>query len=124
MRVSARSIFSFLLVFLSAVVFSDLFAQSNSGSVGGTVTDPSGAVVPGATVSIQNPVSKYSRTATTDRAGHFQFPNVPLNPYHLTVVDDWIWFHRPGCRRQLDRTRQLEHPPSSEHGVHHCDRTG
>ena len=85
MRGPARSIF-FLFIFLTAVVFPDLYAQSNSGSVGGTVTDPSGAVVPGATVSIQNPVSKYSRTATTDRTGRFQFPNVPLNPYHLTVV--------------------------------------
>ena len=43
-------------------------------------------MVPGATVSIQNPVSQYTRTATTDKAGHFQFPNVPFNPYHLTVA--------------------------------------
>ena len=85
MRRPARSIFSFLFVFLFSVIFSALYAQSNSGSVGGTVADPSGAVVPGATVSIQNPVSKYSRTAATDKAGHFQFPNVPFNPYHLTV---------------------------------------
>jgi hypothetical protein len=33
-----------------------------------------------------NPVSQYSRTATTDKAGHFQFPNLPFNPYHLTVA--------------------------------------
>jgi hypothetical protein len=85
MRGPARSIFTFFLV-LGSVVFSSGYAQSNSGSIGGTVTDPSGAVVPGATVSIENPVSKYSRNATTDRTGHFQFPNVPFNPYHLTVV--------------------------------------
>src|SRR5690242_18879187 len=85
MRTHARSIFSFLFVFLSSVVFSALFAQSNSGSVGGTVTDPSGAVVPGATVSIENPVSHYSRTATTDKMGHCQFPNVHFNPCQLTV---------------------------------------
>src|SRR6201987_4271526 len=86
MRTPARSIFSFLLVFLLSAVFSGLYAQSNSGSVSGVVTDPSGAVVPGATVSIENPVSQYSRTATTDKAGHFQFPNLPFNPYHLSVV--------------------------------------
>ena len=64
-----------------------LFAQAtgNSGTVSGTVTDPTGAVIPGAKVTIHNPVSQYERTATTDKAGHFQFPNVPLNPYHLTV---------------------------------------
>src|ERR1700760_1192669 len=86
MRTPARSIFSFLFVFLFSALFSVLYAQANSGVVGGVVTDPSGAVVPGATVSIQNPVSQYTRTATTDKAGHFQFPNVPFNPYHLTVV--------------------------------------
>src|SRR5271155_2773408 len=65
-----------------------LFAQAtgNSGTVSGTVTDPTGALIPGAKVTIHNPVSQYERTATTDKAGHFQFPNVPLNPYHLTVT--------------------------------------
>jgi hypothetical protein len=86
MRRPAHRIFSILFVVLFSVVFSALYAQSNSGLVSGVVTDPSGAVVPGATVSIQNPVSQYSRTATTDKAGHFQFPNLPFNPYHLTVV--------------------------------------
>ncbi len=86
MRTPARSIFSFLFVFLFSALFSALHAQANSGVVSGVVTDPSGAVVPGATVSILNPVSQYTRTATTDKAGHFQFPNVPFNPYHLTVA--------------------------------------
>ncbi|HEY9126889.1 MAG TPA: TonB-dependent receptor, partial [Acidobacteriaceae bacterium] len=63
------------------------FAQSGStsGTVSGTVTDGSGAVVPGATVTISNPVSKYSRTTTSDAAGRYQFPNLPFNPYHLTI---------------------------------------
>jgi len=86
MRRPARRIFHILFVVLFSTVFSALYAQSNSGLVSGVVTDPSGAVVPGATVSIQNPVSQYSRTATTDKAGHFQFPNLPFNPYHVTVV--------------------------------------
>jgi Carboxypeptidase regulatory-like domain len=63
------------------------FAQSaaNSGTITGTITDPSSAVIPGATVTINNPVSQYSQTTTTDAAGHFRFSNVPFNPYHLTV---------------------------------------
>ncbi len=43
-------------------------------------------MVPGATVTITNPVSGYTRTATSDASGNYQFTNVPFNPYHLTVT--------------------------------------
>ena len=87
MRTFVRCFAVFLLALFLQAASSFVFAQSaaNSGTITGTVTDPSGAVVPGATVSINNPVSQYSRTATTDDAGHFSFPNIPFNPYHLTV---------------------------------------
>jgi hypothetical protein len=63
-------------------------AQSagNSGSIDGTVTDPTGAVVSKARVEIQNPVSGFDRSAMTDSSGKFQFTNIPFNPYHLTVT--------------------------------------
>jgi hypothetical protein len=80
------SVFSVLLALF--VIFSlPLFAQSggNSTSVTGTVVDPSGAVVPNATVAIHNPVAQFSRSTATDREGSFSIPNVPFNPYHLSV---------------------------------------
>jgi Carboxypeptidase regulatory-like domain len=55
-------------------------------SIGGTVVDPTGAVVPNANVEIHNPVSRYDQSATTDAAGKFSFSNVPQNPYHLSVT--------------------------------------
>jgi hypothetical protein len=58
----------------------------NSSTIQGTVTDPSGAVVTNATVNIHNVVSGLDHTATTDSSGNFTFPNVPYNPYHLTVT--------------------------------------
>ncbi len=62
-------------------------AQSTGNStVAGTVLDPSGAVVVGASVEMRNPVSGYSRNVITDALGKFSFPNVPYNPYHLTVT--------------------------------------
>ena len=68
---------------LSAVVH----AQSGSStSITGTVVDPSGAVVTNAKVEVRNPVSGFSRNAATDAAGKFVVPNVPFNPYHLTVT--------------------------------------
>ena len=86
MRMPTRSILSFVLVFVFSAMFSTMQAQSNSGSISGTVTDPSGAVVPGATVTVENPVSGYLRTAKTDSTGRFQFSNLPFNPYHLTAT--------------------------------------
>jgi Carboxypeptidase regulatory-like domain len=61
-------------------------AQSGGGSISGTVLDPSGAVLPNATVEIHNPVSAFDRSTTTDSSGRFSFPNVPFNPYHMTVA--------------------------------------
>src|SRR5689334_11573516 len=63
-------------------------AQSlgSAGTVTGMVVDPNGAVIPGATVTIQNSVTGYRRTATTDASGAFRFADVPPNNYQLTVV--------------------------------------
>jgi Carboxypeptidase regulatory-like domain/TonB-dependent Receptor Plug Domain len=73
-----------------AVFFGLVAAQAQSGSssgyINGTVLDPSGAVVANATVEIHNPVSGYDRTTTTDAKGNFSFPNIPFNPYHLSVT--------------------------------------
>src|SRR5580658_11253087 len=57
----------------------------NSGTVRGTVLDPSGAVIMGATVEIENPVSHYTQTAQTDAQGNFELKNVPYNNYHLSA---------------------------------------
>ncbi len=78
---------SWVLIAVTAMAVSAA-AQSggNSTSVNGTVVDPSGSVVVNATVEIHNPVSQFDRTTTTDSAGKFSFPNVPFNPYHLTVT--------------------------------------
>jgi len=73
------------LVFLSACVPS--FGQSiNSGTVAGTVTDQSSAVVRGAKVVLRNAITGYEQSATTDEAGSFRFNSVPQNPYRLTAT--------------------------------------
>jgi hypothetical protein len=83
MRRGIFALFGILLAYgaLAAVAQS----SGNAGAINGTVTDTTGAIVPGATVSIENPVSGFSRTTTSDSSGHFQFTNLPLNPYHLVV---------------------------------------
>ncbi len=49
------------------------------------MVDPTGAVVPNATVTILNRVTNYRQSDTTDAAGTFRFTNIPPNPYHLEV---------------------------------------
>jgi hypothetical protein len=88
MRTCLRDAVLFLSFFACAVLLSlpaAAQAGGSSGTITGTVTDPTGAVLPGATVTIENPVSQYEQSAKTDSAGHFQFTNVPFNAYHLTV---------------------------------------
>src|SRR5208282_1293200 len=78
------SIFVFILAI--GCIAAPAYAQmGNSGSVEGTVKDPSGAAVEGATVEMSNPVSEFHRTVTTAADGSFRFTNVPFNPYHMVV---------------------------------------
>ena len=82
---AARRSILVLAIFFCATAA--LFGQSRSyTSLGGSVLDPSGAVVAGATIEIENPVSQFQKTATTDSAGTFTISNIPFNPYHLTIT--------------------------------------
>lgn len=75
--------FAFMLALSPVFAGAPLVAQGNTGTVTGTVADPSGAAVPNATVTITNPVSGLRRTATSDGEGHYTFPNLPYNRYHV-----------------------------------------
>ncbi|MGA3202419.1 MAG: TonB-dependent receptor, partial [Bryobacteraceae bacterium] len=73
---------------LCLLIGSHASAQSTSsgGTIRGTVLDPSGAVIKGATIEIANPVSQYDRTTQTDAQGNFEFDNIPFNNYHTTAT--------------------------------------
>ena len=77
---------AFLSTILLALSLGAHAQSGNSSSIAGTVVDPSGAVVTNATVEVRNPVSGFSRNTLTDAAGKFVVPNVPFNPYHVTVT--------------------------------------
>lgn len=69
-----------LAIFLMA---SPLPAQTVAGTVTGTITDPSGAVMPGVTVTIRNTDTGEVRTGLTTRSGVFSIPALPPGPYVL-----------------------------------------
>jgi len=77
--------FALFVFHLLIVVFAVSAQVGNSGSIEGTVKDPSGGAIPGASVEISYSVSGFVRTTTTGADGTFRFTNVPFNPYHMTV---------------------------------------
>ena len=58
-------------------------AQAPQGEIGGTVTDESGAVLPGVTVTAVLGTTKETRTAVTDTAGRFRLNNLPVGVYAI-----------------------------------------
>src|SRR6202162_3214747 len=61
------------------------YAQNYAGSVRGTVTDPSGAAVPGATVTLRDVGTNATTETTTTDTGGFTFGNVSVGTYEVTV---------------------------------------
>src|SRR5439155_15799646 len=74
-----------LLALVLALAPSSLFSQAITANVVGTITDPSGAAVPHATVVVRNQQTNQSRSATTDGQGKYEFPFLPVGAYTLTV---------------------------------------
>ena len=74
---------------LVACSFSVLHAQdATSGSISGTITDPTGALVKGATVTLTNTDrGQVVRTVTTNAAGYYSAPALPLGHYTVTISD-------------------------------------
>ena len=81
---SSRKAFAFLAaVLLSSSV---LHAEVTAG-IQGTVTDPSGAIVPNATVTLKNPDTGLDRHIQTDTSGTYQFLSVPVGDKYVLEVE-------------------------------------
>jgi hypothetical protein len=81
-----RRLFVLTIVFcLSIGLCVAAFAQVNRGTIRGTVSDQSGAVVVGATVTAQNVATGVNSVATTGANGNFTIPFLPPGVYTVTV---------------------------------------
>jgi hypothetical protein len=63
-----------------------LFAQETTGTLRGEVTDPTGAIIPDATVEISGPALMRSQTVKTDASGTFTFMTLPPGSYAINVT--------------------------------------
>lgn len=83
-----------LLLSLSALVFliatlaapGALAQLAGGGNINGTVSDPSGAVIPNAQVTLTEESTGVKHTTTTTSGGVFGFPNIPVGTYDLAVT--------------------------------------
>src|SRR5215471_1172485 len=74
----------FLVFVLLAAI--SLSAQTFRGTILGTVTDPSGAVIPGAKVTVKNTGTGLERTTETSADGSYSLPELPIGTYSVTVT--------------------------------------
>jgi hypothetical protein len=81
-RIARLCFFVLALILICAGTSS---AQLFPGRVTGVVRDTQGAAIPDASVKLSNPATGLERTETTDANGEFNFPDLALGSYRLTV---------------------------------------
>lgn len=80
-----KAFFGILSVFcFSSVIFAQ--SQATTGVIQGTIIDPNGAVVNGATVNVKNLDTGFERTVTSNSDGFFSAPLLPLGKYRVTTT--------------------------------------
>src|SRR5678809_1275307 len=75
--------FGTLLVFLLSCHIA--FGQTNSSSVKGVIKDPQGSVVAGATVTLSDPTTNFTRSTTSNDSGQFSFEGIQPGTYKVDV---------------------------------------
>src|ERR1700689_738690 len=88
-RGAVQALFSFLAVCVAILALSAIgVTQELAATLTGTVTDPSGAVVPGVTIVVHSDETGVDvRTVTTSSTGSFNITNLPAGRYTVTVAN-------------------------------------
>jgi len=98
-------------IFLGAVILHFslcALAQQTLGGITGTVSDKSGSVLPDTTVTIVGDQTKLTRTQKTNGNGAYDFVNLPIGTYTVTVSHDGFQTERlPSILVQANRTATL-----------------
>ena len=98
-----------MLAFVVAgfLVAPSVWAQTTTGVIRGVVTDDSGGVLPGVTVTLKGPATAGTPTTTTNETGVYRFPNLAPGAYQITAGAHRVqhqhadrhpsgpWRHRP-----------------------------
>ncbi|PYS47916.1 MAG: hypothetical protein DMG13_26690 [Acidobacteria bacterium] len=90
-----------LVAALCLLSVSALWSQTATGRIVGTVTDPTGAVIPGASITVTNADTRINYEALTNEQGAYQAPLLPIGTY--TVAADV-----PGFQKAVTKPEKLE----------------
>ncbi len=87
MRISTVVEKSLMLALIFLISVSAVFAQAQASTADlrGLIVDPNGAIIPGATINIQNPATGISRTVTSNNEGTYQFFALPPGEYQVSA---------------------------------------
>src|SRR5687768_9272041 len=80
-----RKLLTFFAVLVALSTAAPSYAQKITGTIRGTVTDATGAVVPGAKVTVTNEETGLTRSAATGSAGIYAFAELPVGSYSVRV---------------------------------------
>ncbi|HSI89185.1 MAG TPA: TonB-dependent receptor [Pyrinomonadaceae bacterium] len=97
-----RSKLTACLMCIAFMAAAALIASAQStGGLSGTVRDPNGAVIQGATVTVSNLATNFTRTAVTNSEGRWTIAQLPVGSYSITYEKD-------GFQNSVDRSNEVE----------------
>ena len=88
MKSQSRLMFAVFAAFVFVLCALSISAQEYRGTIIGTVTDPNGAVVPGAKVTVKNTGTNIAATVITNESGAYSVPYLVPGTYSVTIVGD------------------------------------
>lgn len=99
----------FSAVSLLVVIASAAWAQTDRGTITGTVQDPQGAIVPNASIEAKNSATAQDYTVGTSSTGNYTLANLPAGTYELTVTAmGFKKFVRPNVTVQVAETARVD----------------
>src|SRR6516162_11818559 len=113
LKTARAGILCVLGVTLAVLLLSNaLFAQGNFGRILGTVTDQTGAVLPGAVVTVMDTERGIARSLVTDQAGEYNAPNLLPSTYTVRVqMKGFKTLDRPNIVLEVGKEIRIDSTP-------------
>jgi hypothetical protein len=86
-----------------------LKAQTTNGKIVGQITDPSGAVIAGATITVQNTLTNLTSRAKSDKSGNFEVLSLPIGKYTVEVqMNGFATTKSPAYSLEINQTQRVD----------------